>query len=535
MMNSFLNFINQDIEAKKTLLSSMPINNKTNKRKYNEKIDSIKETYLDYKESVSKYIEAKANSFEIDEPKKDLKLEEKVNKLYYVVSMLNPMNTFLEKLEIDSLLFDMKNYANFSFEELNKIIDNFVSKFDLVGIKLTRDDFDYTYYVNEYMTTFLKTRNDKDNDYTELRETFEKIYWFNPEIMEHIELNFRKLLKKHTKTFEDYISKLQKSLLLDNDLNDYDEAKKKYKELYNQLLKEQEESLYDIVELSKNGTLEIKNYFPDSKYRTSTYETLLIEPPKEEDYDKIYESLEKLKINVLEYRNYTDFISLFDSFKEEYPLNNNTYNGTELKSLETSISEKESQLEKLNNKIFEKDSNKLFDFIKKTAKTPVKELKIESVKLAKEICELYRKLDIERLKSIITPMISGSMLIGDVLKIYSGFNYYRRNTIQKALKLETYDEVISEDNKFMEFAKNPNNVVINGIYLYEESDVPKVITNKYRFENINLLEEELTDNLDILLEKINFTLRVNKIEKSKLSVEKIWFMTQVKSLISKED
>ena len=155
--------------------------------------------------------------------------------------------------------------------------------------------------------------------------------------------------------------------------------------------------------------------------------------------------------------------------------------------------------------------------------------------MAKEICELYRKLDIERLKSIITPMIIGSMLIGDVLKIYSGFNYYRRNTIQKALKLETYDEVISEDNKFMEFAKNPNNVVINGIYLYEESDVPKVITNKYRFENINLLEEELTDNLDILLEKINFTLRVNKIEKSKLSVEKIWFMTQVKSLISKED
>ena len=53
-MNSFLDFINQDIEAKKTLLSSMPTNNKTNKRKYNDKIDSIKETYLDYKESVSK-------------------------------------------------------------------------------------------------------------------------------------------------------------------------------------------------------------------------------------------------------------------------------------------------------------------------------------------------------------------------------------------------------------------------------------------------------------------------------------------------
>ena len=57
----------------------------------------------------------------------------------------------------------------------------------------------------------------------------------------------------------------------------------------------------------------------------------------------------------------------------------------------------------------------------------------------------------------------------------------------------------------------------------------------FKIKKNDLEFEFSTDNLDILLEKINFTLRVNKIEKSKLSVEKIWFMTQVKSLISKED
>ena len=51
-MNSFLDFIDNDIEAKKTLLSSLPTNNKTNIRKYNEKIASIYENYEYYTESV---------------------------------------------------------------------------------------------------------------------------------------------------------------------------------------------------------------------------------------------------------------------------------------------------------------------------------------------------------------------------------------------------------------------------------------------------------------------------------------------------
>ena len=62
--NNFLEYIKDDIESKKTLLSSMPLNNKTNIKKYNQKLASFTSDYEYYKEGVLKYINAKSESFE---------------------------------------------------------------------------------------------------------------------------------------------------------------------------------------------------------------------------------------------------------------------------------------------------------------------------------------------------------------------------------------------------------------------------------------------------------------------------------------
>ena len=40
-MNNFLEFIQKDIEAKKKMLSTLPIKTKTDKKKYNEEVDKI--------------------------------------------------------------------------------------------------------------------------------------------------------------------------------------------------------------------------------------------------------------------------------------------------------------------------------------------------------------------------------------------------------------------------------------------------------------------------------------------------------------
>ena len=115
-MNNFLDFINEDIEAKKLLLSSMPLNGKANQKKYNKKIDSMIESYEEYKENIKKYLVAKSNSFEYDQDKKDIqKLKEKYETLDYIRTILNPNNTYFEKMGFDDLLFDMLNFSNFDF------------------------------------------------------------------------------------------------------------------------------------------------------------------------------------------------------------------------------------------------------------------------------------------------------------------------------------------------------------------------------------------------------------------------------------
>ena len=182
-MNNFLEFITNDIEGKKTLLFSMPTNNKTNIKKFNEKIASIRTDYEYYKESLLKYINAKSESFERS---KEIKNTEKLMKQFeeykHIKFILNPMNSFKEKMGLDNLLYDIHNYSNFTFEDINKIIKRLIDKFRETGINLKSDDFKYTCYVNDYMTEFFTC----NGDYSKLSNTFERIYWYNPNIIEHI-------------------------------------------------------------------------------------------------------------------------------------------------------------------------------------------------------------------------------------------------------------------------------------------------------------------------------------------------------------
>ena len=66
-MNNFLEFINKDIEAKKTLVSTMPTRTKTNIKKLNQTIDNIEDKYINYKTSLVNYLLAKSRSFELKE------------------------------------------------------------------------------------------------------------------------------------------------------------------------------------------------------------------------------------------------------------------------------------------------------------------------------------------------------------------------------------------------------------------------------------------------------------------------------------
>lgn len=541
-MNNFLEFINKDIEAKKTLVSTMPTRTKTNIKKLNQTIDNIEDKYINYKTSLVNYLLAKSRSFELKEDNTSVntdKLNEEIINLEHVKFLLNPSNTYFEKMGFDTLLYQINNYTTFNFNSLNDIINGFLDKFELVDIHLTKEDFHYTCYVHEYMTAFLEVRRSKNKNYDKVGEIFEQIYWINPELIEHIELNFRKLIKLNEKKFSNYILELQKDAMRDNKVENYNDCLEKLKSLYIDLNLAKKETVHDIISLARKGEIDIEQLREGSKVRINAYNTLV---PKEVDSNdktammKVCNILEKLKLNIEEYNNYLEFLPLFNEFKDEYinlvPKDDNEPPYKGLKEIEDKINSKENELERINKKIFSGKPG-FFEF---KSDNDLKHLKRESVIKAKELYELYKTYDEEYFKDKVMSILSNTLTIMDVLNLYYSFDYFKKLAIAKAYNTNSFEEISKYSENFDLFAMNTTNIIVAGLPLFDERNIVKIIANKYNLNSIRLTEEDLSeDNLTTLLNKILLILRINKIENSKTTIEKIWFMCKVDKIVSTEE
>ena len=535
-MENFLEYIEEDTKSKKTLFSTMPVNTKTNRRKFNKKIDSVKETYQTYKDQVEKYLTVKSKSFDILDTRNTEAIQNEINDLENIKVLLNPINTYFEKMNFDDLFYQISNYKDFNFVSLNKIISEFINKFELVNIRLTKDDFDYTFYVNEFMTSFLETRSLKSKNYDHITEIFEKIYWENPDLIFHIELNFRKLIKKHERKFINYIKGLQDEKTKLFNYN-YQTVINKLKDLYTKLEDEGKENITDIINLSKNGTIDVNHFFEDSKVRNTAYTSLMLDSlniENEKALSKFYDSLEKLKINVEEYSNYVKYAPLILDFKKKYlskkleDINKNELS-KKLKELESSISKEERNLNKINKKIM-RSKGKVF----RPKESELKALKFESLKIAKKLYEMYQNLTKEYFNSKVYEVLNNSFSINDFLNLYYSFDYYKKEAIKESYDIETHNQLMEYSDDFDIFAMNPNNVIVCSVMSFDEVSISKFIMNKYRLLNININEENLyPENVPELIERINLVLRIKALEESKLDVEKLWFMVQVDKLIIK--
>lgn len=538
-MDNFLEFINGDIEAKKTLLASMPTKTKVNIKAYNEKIDFIVEKYTGYKNGVKKYIQVKSKNFDIKKEPNNLKeIEEKIDKLEEIRFLLNPVNTFFEKMEFDDLLYEISNYNDSSFENLTKIINRFLDKFEQAGIKMTVDEFDYTYYVRKFMGAFLEAR--KVKDYDSVSEVFEKIYWANPDIIGHVELNFRKMIKKYKNKLTEYIQESIKTAIGSNGVKNYDDCLKQLEVTTSKLKIAEKEDITDIIRLAKEGIIDMNQYFEGNKIRTATYDELMIDKSylnNSSMMDDFYENLNKLKSNILEYTLYVEFQPLIDDFKKQFSSaidkpEQLTEATKEAKELENQIIAGESKLEKINKKIFTGKAG----LFKTCDKNEIKQLKLDSIQEAKNLYSLYKEYDEKTFKIIVLSTLTNTSTISELLNLYYSFDYFKKVAIRKVYSLTKYEELLEMSEKFDNFAINPKNIIVNGTSLFNENNIDKVIMNKYRLNNINLTEENLNEDvLEVLLDKVQLLIRINEIEKSQTTIQKVWFMAEVERLTKKEN
>lgn len=536
-MSNFLKFIEEDISAKKTLLATAPVKTKRDLKKYQETLQTMQSKYQEYQKSVKKYLDTKSRSFAIkNKENKAITITKQINNYEHVRFILNPTNTYFEKMGFDTLLYRISNYYQFNFNCLNEIINEFLDQFELVQIKITKHDFDYTCYVYEYMTSFLEVRTGKVKGYQEVATVFEKIYWVNPDLISHIELNFRKLIKKYEKTFINYILELQRQVMLENKINNYDDCLQKLNKAYLELNELNGEGIGDIIALAKTGEIDINHYFPESKMRTTAYNSLMIEPIEKTDELRInnfYANLKKLKHNLIEFNYYLQFKPLFEKFKTDYEkqipqpkANNQVQINKQLKEIMTKINNKETKLNKINKKIF---SDGLGFFVFKNDKV-VKQLKNEALKQAQQLYKLYQEYDQVYYQDKVLSILNKSLTVGELLQLFYSFDRFKKQMIKTVFAVTTYDEVMTYSDNFDLFAMNPTNIITKGITLFEEINTGRVITNRYRLDNINITEDLLTETeIEALKEKIQFVLRIQEIENSKTTVEKIWFIAQVAS------
>ena len=111
-MTNFLQFIEEDIKSKKTLFSTMPTSTKTNKRKFNDKIKTVRTKYEEYRISIKKYLDLKSKSFEVIDSRNTTELTETVADLENIKFILNPINSYFEKMGFDTLLYQISNYQD---------------------------------------------------------------------------------------------------------------------------------------------------------------------------------------------------------------------------------------------------------------------------------------------------------------------------------------------------------------------------------------------------------------------------------------
>ena len=306
-MNNFLEFILKDIDTKTSVLENLPTKTKTNQKKYNDKIQEYTKKYTEYEANLKKYLLAKSHSFELKEEEQGNldALKNRVSSLEHVKFLLNPANTYYEKMGFDELMYQISNYETFNFNSLNEIINAFLDKFMEAGISLTGEDFSYTCYVEEYMTAFLEVRNQKLEGHERLASVFEKIYWVNPDIIAHIELNFRKLIRENAKRFNAYIEALQEKAKQEAGVQNYLDCLNKLKDATIDEQNALKENVDDIIDACESGEMDINSFMQDSKARTSAYEFLVPETVDKNDVgamQKVCTVLQRLYENVIEYK-----------------------------------------------------------------------------------------------------------------------------------------------------------------------------------------------------------------------------------------
>ena len=509
---------NHDIEVAKEVLDSMPVNNAKNLALYLKKVQELKEEYSGYAQELLGEIRRRSSKYLNSKPSDRLELVKKELQDYQEINLFNPVNTPFEKMGFDTLLYSLTHYYKNDLVSVNEEIKEVFKKFELVGVKLSDEDFVYSNYARKYIKELLK-----DDDPERMKDVFEDIHWKCPDVISHVETSFRILFDRNIKSFENYVEDKQHEIVLDNfSFDDYLLKR-------NNLAKELEEiENYDEAILIKkfmNGELMLNDYNIVNISRC--YAKFMGENPDISKGREKADDFKNLYYNLREYKGYLKFKFVLDDVKKKYA-EKDSHLG-EVAKIKKEISDLVSELVKLTLEINE-GNTKGFLFFKK--KVDIEKNYLAVNEKVKELDAKYEEYDNAIIYEKLNEYISDVSSIYDVFKFVLGYKGYLRTCIRQLDETTDISKVKEIVKEFDAYLSDPNINVLKSQTFGADSDLALIIIDHYKLLSLNVSNDDMNiEGIENLLKELEVIINDTYLVKYELSNDFILDLFESKKIL----
>lgn len=500
--------IQEEVNIDKEILGALPKNGIRANSKYAQRIEEVAAKYYVYKDKF--YKEAKRRYDELYATKYNTsvnvtdELDDLDDKLY----LLNEYNTAFEKIGLDKDILVLRYYYKKDLGIVNNAIADAITKFRSVGLQITPTDFKYNKYVTEYITVFLDKLDKDDLNSSEIKTKFEEIYWKCPEIITYIELNLQYIYNQNEKKIERALDEKKEVLLKQYPKDEVWNKYTQYKTM--------------AIENSANDAQKIVGEFRDKTLRPADFTAeniskLVVEYTgqakiTDSDFEKICDSLVKLKHSLEEYMRYLKFKPIVDeiiSIYKEKDKYKNSYT-----QLRKNIDKDDNRIIKMNFGIFSKNA------------LP------KQTELALQNKELYKQMAKEKVYQTIATKLNDQSTYYDAIKLASSFYEYLFTHLINKDKTMGDEIIVDYIDNLQEFAKWPYFTILNNINILEEKDIAFLIKDRYSLLGINLTKEDLDEGkLPKIIETLEKVEKFYYIKKNGIDVDAIEDELELKTVV----
>ena len=488
-----------NIDTHREVLGALPKNNAKDLASYHSKVEELKQEYEEDKKTLFEEITKRSKPYmSVAKEEKIDVIDAKLKELVRALPIINIYNSSYQKSGLDIVLYQIDHYYKINLELVNSNILRAINIFNIVGIKITIDDFNYSYYAKKYMEKFFLYASNNDLHNEALKDFFENIYWKCPDVISHITLNFKYLYYLNIKQFDIYYDNLVAKLKNENIKNNYISLSIEKENILNN-------SKYIILHKFLDDELDVKDYDDDKINK----ELESISTSKSCSQDDILD----LSHTLYEYKLYLSFSYLIEDLKKLYA-EKDKYKGIFAKKMKE-ITKKERELFKKNKKILKSiNKPKKFNYYNNTINEDIKILK-----------GLYEELENNFFLEKVALLNDDSTILDLLYLANSNYNYLIE--LFKKNEKESQEEFLKLNNLIY----YPFINIINNLWIKDEKDVSLIIINKYNLCNFNLNQDMLSsDNLENLIDTTKKLINKIILDNNKLELDKIKFVKEAEKI-----